>query len=83
MENDLGEQTTLIKWEPFRDIIGDLYANTTEQGGRPNIDVVLMIKLLVLQSMYGQSDPEHERQANGKIAFLRFIGFPEKVPGTP
>ena len=39
-----------------------------------------MIKLLVLQSMYGLSDPELERQANDKISFLRFLGFPEKVP---
>ena len=76
----LGELSTLIEWEPFREIVGDLYTNTTEQGGRPNIDVVLMIKLLVLQSMYGLSDPELERQTNDKISFLRFLGFPEKVP---
>ena len=75
----LGELSTLIEWEPFREIVGDLYTNTTEQGGRPNIDVVLMIKLLVLQSMYGLSDPELERQANDKISFLRFLGLPEKV----
>jgi len=35
----LGELTTLIEWEPFREIVGNLYTNTTEQGGRPNIDV--------------------------------------------
>ena len=34
----LGELATLIEWEPFREIVGDLYTNTTEQGGRPNID---------------------------------------------
>jgi IS5 family transposase len=45
----LGELATLIEWEPFREIVGELYTNTTEQGGRPNIDVVLMIKLLVFQ----------------------------------
>ena len=76
----LGELATLIEWESFREIVGDLYTNTTEQGGRPNIDVVLMIKLLVLQSMYGLSDPELERQANDKISFLRFLGFPKKIP---
>jgi transposase, IS5 family len=76
----LGELATLIEWEPFREIVGDLYTNTTEQGRRPNIDVVLRIKLLVLQSMYGLSDPELERQANDKISFLRFLGFPEKIP---
>jgi IS5 family transposase len=78
--NRLGELATLIEWQPFREIVGNLYTNTTEQGGRSNIDVVLMIKLLELQSMYGLSDPELERQANDKISFLRFLGFPEKVP---
>jgi IS5 family transposase len=57
-----------------------LYTNTTGQGGRPNIDVILMVKLLVLQSMYGLSDPELERQANDKISFLKFLGFPKKIP---
>ena len=69
----LGELSTLIEWEPFREIVGEIYTNTTDQGGQPNIDVVLMIKLLVLQSMYGLSDPELERQANDKISFLRFL----------
>lgn len=75
----LGELSTLIEWEPFREIIGDLYTNATEPGGRPNLDGVLMIKLLVLQSMYGLSDPELERQANDKISFLKFLGFSEKI----
>ena len=30
--------------------------------------------------MYGLSDPELERQANDKISFLKFLGFPEKIP---
>jgi IS5 family transposase len=57
-----------------------LYSNTTEQGGRPNFDEILMVKLLVLQSMYGLSDPELERLANDRISFLKFLGFPEKIP---
>jgi transposase, IS5 family len=61
-------------------VIGDLYSNSTEQGGRPNFDDIVMIKLLVLQSMYGLFDPELERQANDKISFLKFLGFPEKIP---
>jgi len=76
----VAEFDTLIGWERFRPIIGNLYTNTTEQGGRPNIDELLMVKLLVLQSMYGLSDPELERQANDKISFLKFLGFPEKIP---
>ena len=51
----VAEFDTLIEWERFRPIIGDLYSNTTEQGGRPNHDIIVMVKLLVLQSMYGFS----------------------------
>ena len=28
----LGELATLIEWEPFREIVGDLYTNTTKAG---------------------------------------------------
>ena len=82
--SELGDKVaefgTLIEWEKFRPLLGDLYSNSTEQGGRSNFDEILMIKLLVLQSMYGLSDPELERQANDKISFLKFLGFPEKIP---
>jgi IS5 family transposase len=44
------------------------------------MDIVLMVKLLVLQSMYNLSDPELERQANDRISFMKFLGFPEKIP---
>ena len=53
--------STLINWARFRTVVGDLYRNQTGEGGRPNIDIVLMVKMLVLQSMYSLSDPELER----------------------
>ena len=80
MGDKLSELESMIDWESFRSIIGDLYKNTTEQGGRPNIDEILMLKMLVLQSLYGLSDPEMERQANDRISFRKFLGFPEKIP---
>jgi len=58
---------------------GEHHRNITEQVKRPHIDVVLMLKLLVLQSIYGFSDPLPERRADDKIAFLIFSGFPAKV----
>ena len=72
--------STLINWERFRTVVGDLYRNQTGEGGRPNIDIVLMVKMLVLQSMYSLSDPELERQANDRISFMKFLGYPNKVP---
>ena len=39
-----------------------------------------MVKLLVLQSWYGPSDPELERQVADRLSFQRFLGFPETLP---
>ena len=83
---DLGDKVagfeTLIEWDQFRPIIGDLYTNTTEQCGRPNIDVIIMVKLLVLQSMFGLSDPELDRLANDRISFLKISRISLKDSGS-
>jgi IS5 family transposase len=70
----------LIDWEAFRPIIRGLYDNKGPKGGRPNVDPVVMVKLLVLQQWYGLSDPELERQANDRLSFRRFLGFPGEIP---
>ena len=70
----------LIDWEAFRPTIAGLYDNKTEKGGRPNVDEEVMVKLLVLQEWYGLSDPELERQANDRLSFRRFLGFPGEIP---
>jgi Transposase domain (DUF772). len=44
----------------FRPILSNLYDNRTEKGGRPNVDEVVMLKVLVLQNWYNLSDPEME-----------------------
>ena len=77
----LSEAASLIDWEAFRPIIASSYQNLTERGGRPNIDPIVMLKLLVLQHWYGLSDPELERQAAKNIVFQHFIGFPEDAAG--
>ena len=76
----LADFEILIDWEVFRPILEGMYQNNTEKGGRPNIDVVVMFKILVLQSLYSLSDPELERQVLDRISFRKFIGFSEKVP---
>ena len=76
----LGEVEKMIDWEQFRPIIKALYTNQTEIGGRPNMDEVLMVKMLVLQQWHGLSDPELERQANDRISFRQFLGYPVKIP---
>jgi IS5 family transposase len=76
----LADMEVLIDWEAFRPIIGSMFDNKSDRGGRPNIDEVIMIKLLVLQQWHGLSDPELERQVTDRISFRRFIGFPETIP---
>jgi IS5 family transposase len=76
----LAEIDSLIDWDAFRPIIGSMYNNKTERGGHPNIDEIVMFKMLVLQEWHGLSDPELERQVTDRISFQRFIGFPKKVP---
>jgi IS5 family transposase len=80
-ENDkLQKLNEIIDWEMFRPILGTLYHNSTAKGGRPNIDEVVMIKIVTLQTMYNLSDQALEYALNDRISFRVFIGLDQKVP---
>jgi len=72
----------LIDWEPFRPLLDDMYNNRTEVGGRPNFDVILMLKASLLQQWYCLSDLETERQISDRISFMKFLGFPDSIPDS-
>jgi len=55
LDDRLAKIDAAIDWEAFRPIIKAMYANDTPQGGRPNNDEVVMVKLLVLQQWIGRS----------------------------
>jgi len=76
----LAEVEKLVDWGAFRPILAGLYDNASERGGRPNIDEVMMVKMLVLQQWHGLSDPELERQVVDRISFQKFLDFPETIP---
>ena len=76
----LVEIESLIDWEAFRPIVGEMYDNKSDRGGRPNIDEVVMVKLLVLQQWHGLSDPELEKQFADRLSFRKFLGFPGAIP---
>jgi IS5 family transposase len=78
----LAEANALIEWEEFRSIEGGLYGNKTERGGHPNIDFVLMIKILVLQHWYSLSDQKMERELANNLSFMNFLGYPETIPDS-
>ncbi len=56
--------------------------NKTVSRGRPETDVIVMFKMLVLQQWHGLSDFELEKQCIDRISFRKFLGFPEYVPDS-
>jgi transposase, IS5 family len=80
IRDDLCEIGSQIDWERFRFLEPLIYKNKTSRGGRPNIDIVIMIKLLALQHWFGLSDPELEWQVADRISFRVFLGTTEVVP---
>ncbi|TQD25023.1 IS5 family transposase [Methanolobus vulcani] len=78
----LAEIESLIDWKLFRPILESMYKNRTASGGRPEADVLVMLKMLVLQQWHGLSDAELERQCIDRISFRKFLGFPEYVPDS-
>ena len=51
------------------------YNYKSEKDGRPNYDVILIFKILVLQHWSGLSDLEIERQMAERISFMSFLIF--------
>jgi len=70
----------LVDWDAFLRFGDDLYKNKSERGGRPNISIIIMIKLLILQQLYGLSDPQLELQVADRISFRVFLGTTEVIP---
>ena len=78
----LADMKKMVQWESFRPILSDLYKNDTDQGGRPNIDPVLMLKILFLQSVYNLVDESVEREMHNRIDFMNFLDYPENIPDS-
>ena len=77
----LGDPLTCISnridFERIRPILSDLYENDTENGGRPNYDPVLMVKILLLQQWYNFSDPQVEREIRDRILMCSL--YPDRL----
>ena len=78
----LAEIDPMINLESLRPIVKELYRNDTDKGGRPNIDEIVMIKTLFLQSMYNCSDEVMERELHDRISFRNFLHYPEIIPDS-
>ena len=71
-----------IDWNAFSPLLRELYHNETEEGGRPNIPITMMVKVLFLQSIYNLSDEQIEREIHDRISFMNFLDYPDILPDS-
>src|ERR1700722_2192628 len=68
----LDRLSALVRWYRFEKLLGRL----REEGpGRPVYRPLAMFKALLLQSLYGLSDPELEEALGDRLSFRRFVGL--------
>lgn len=66
----------VIPWEEFRPLLNQIRDKERKSSaGRKAFDVVLMFKIMILQSLYNLSDDSIEYQIRDRISFMRFLGL--------
>lgn len=53
----------------FRPLLESMYANKSGKGGHPNVDVILMFKIQLLEVWYNLSDLTVEREIYDRLSF--------------
>ena len=72
----LSKMQRVIDFEHFRSSLNELRnQDRKSNAGRPPFDVVLMFKILILQSLYNLSDFQTEFQIADRISFMRFLNL--------
>lgn len=76
-----------VDWERFRQPVEAMRESLRDDSrkssaGRKPWDAVLMVKVVILQSLYNLSDAQTERQILDRLSFMRFLGLAigDKVP---
>jgi len=65
-----------MHWEQFRQILEAIRERQRKSNaGRRPFDVVVMFKILILQSLYNLSDEQLEFQIKDRLSFMRFLGL--------
>lgn len=64
-----------VDWSALEALLAPLEFKPTAKGGRPGWDAVLMVKVLILQSLYNIADGACEYQINDRLSFKRFLGL--------
>ena len=72
-----------IPWEEFRPLLRKVHEKKRKSNaGRKPFDVVVMFKVLVLQTAYNLADEQVEYQIRDRLSFGRFLGLgiEDRVP---
>lgn len=77
MGNPLEKLSSLIDFEMFRPLLEDVLVkkDCKSLAGRPQIDVVLMFKIIFLQRYYGLGDHQIQYQIIDRTSFRQFLGI--------
>jgi len=84
-QDPLVRLNAMIDWELFRPKLATIRDKPRKSAaGRRPFDVVMMFKILILQSLYNLSDDATEFQVRDRLSFLRFLGLDlgENVPDS-
>lgn len=74
--NPLERLNECVDWEIFRPQLETIREKERKSpAGRKPYDVVMMFKILILQSLYNLSDHQIEFQSKDRISFMNFLGL--------
>ena len=73
----LNQVDMMIDWRPIRTLINKKYTKKqTDAAGAPTYDVIVLFKMMLLQTWYELSDCALEERINDSLSFSRFLGLP-------
>lgn len=84
-EDPLLQLDRLINWEKFRPTLEQIRAKKKKNSPGPKYyDVILMFKILIVQSLYNLSDDAVEFQILDRLSFMRFLklSLGDRVPDS-
>lgn len=71
----LAKLNAATPWDALAKLVQPLYRNDTAKGGRPNIPVVVMLRVTLMQRWFGLSAPAMEEAILDRLSFRRFLGL--------
>ena len=71
--SSLRQISACADWRGIRTLLNKKYTETQNSTGNPAYDVLMMFKILLLQTRYGMSDYEVEERINDSLLFSKFL----------